>query len=187
MKNKDIAIYGIKGEYRKGEAAYPTIELIVRTHLNDENYKLSMEKESSGKPYIDNLDDINISISHSDEIWLIMLCKNPCGIDIQKVTGKDYLGIINKFLTKEESSYIETYGENAFYNIWTMKEALGKFIGTGIRRDMPSFVENNRLIKSLEYKENKIIFENYQLFDEYFVSYCTYDGINIKSLEVKWV
>lgn len=94
--------------------------------------------EPNGKPVAKNC---YVSISHSGDH--VAVCRNddvPVGIDIEKMTERDFNKIANRFFCGEE---LEKFNSNPtaemFYEIWTRKEAYSKILGTGVQEVVKGF------------------------------------------------
>lgn len=117
--------------------------------------------EPNGKPVAKNC---YVSISHSGDH--VAVCRNddvPVGIDIEKMTDRNFNKIANRFFCGKE---LEIFNENptaeTFYEIWTRKEAYSKILGTGVSEVVKGFD-----VYSLANYE----FET-QIAGEYLVSLC---------------
>lgn len=102
-----------------------------------------------GKPYAKDL-NVEFNISHSADIVVCVVDDNPVGVDIEKIRSVD-LNTAKRIFKEEEIQYIfgcapdvEDYNHyisdavlQRFFEIWTKKEAYGKFLGVGI------FAESN--------------------------------------------
>lgn len=85
----------------------------------------------NGKPVAENL---FVSISHSGGKCAVCASQNPIGIDIEKIADRDFDGIVKRtFGAKEKEYYSKNKSSEAFYEIWTRKEAYSKISGDGIR------------------------------------------------------
>lgn len=88
-----------------------------------------------GKPYFANL-DMKFSISHSGERMIIAVSDREIGADIQiKKPMRD--GVAKRFFTEGEQEYVFSADSpdeqlDRFYEIWTKKEAYGKWKGCGL-------------------------------------------------------
>lgn len=82
-----------------------------------------------GKPYAKNV-DAQFSVSHSGDAVICVVSDNDVGIDIEKIRDVRFK-TAERFATVQELEYI---GENKerFFEIWTLKEAYFKCIGTGL-------------------------------------------------------
>ncbi len=86
-----------------------------------------------GKPYTQNL-PVHFSISHSGDIAVCAVSDNEIGIDIEKIRNVNPR-TAERFANDKEKEYINT-SENGFFEIWTLKEAYFKCIGTGLGSDI---------------------------------------------------
>jgi 4'-phosphopantetheinyl transferase len=95
-----------------------------------------------GKPHVSNKEKIHFSISHSHE-WVVCAVSNtPVGIDVEKIHKHDP-GIAKRFFHEKECEYIESLPDsskdNAFFELWTLKESYIKAIGKGLSQPLKSF------------------------------------------------
>jgi phosphopantetheine--protein transferase-like protein len=79
-----------------------------------------------------------LGISHSADYCVVAAAKHAIGIDIQRIeTLKRWRKIQNTVFSAIELSKIELLQTSeqaiAFTEVWTLKEALGKLCGTGLR------------------------------------------------------
>ena len=102
---------------------------------------LSINRLNGGKPWIERNNvpiNLEISFTHSYSwIGIINSRSTPVGIDIEKIRANIRTeSLINRFYTKEEKSYLDSYDLKEkiekFYQLWTIKEALGKGLGDGL-------------------------------------------------------
>ena len=100
--------------------------------------------DEKGKLYCDNTPEIHFNISHSDDLVAAAVCDKPVGIDIEVVQNVS-LKLAKRVCTQKELEYVfgklpheEDYlSQNfeyirRFLEIWTIKEAYFKCVGTGI-------------------------------------------------------
>ncbi|WP_326691078.1 4'-phosphopantetheinyl transferase superfamily protein [Streptomyces sp. NBC_01795] len=92
-----------------------------------------------GRPYVRGLDQIDISLSHTEDLLLVGLTRRGwIGVDAE---AKDRpmlgLGTENQVCTPHESRTLAQIAEErrnaALVRLWTLKEAYSKAIGQGIR------------------------------------------------------
>lgn len=96
---------------------------------------------SKGKPYVEN-HNIFFNISHSHNMVVCGVSDREIGVDIEKIRPTD-LKLAKRISTEKELEYIfdgnepdynsdnELYIER-FFEIWTGKEAIFKYTGSGI-------------------------------------------------------
>ena len=114
---------------------------------------ITIKKDGLGKPFAENL-PVFFSISHSGDFVVCAVSDNEIGIDIEKIRPIN-LKAAEKFATKKETDYINS-ASNGFFEIWTLKEAYFKCIGTGLGTDIKNVsfeISPNEIICSnMEYK-----------------------------------
>ena len=108
--------------------------MLIREATGGKEIKL----EADGKPYAEGGPFFNVSHSGSMVICAAGTC--PVGCDIEEVK-KDTEKIAKRFFTREEQEYIEESGnrEEAFAEIWTLKESFMKAVGLGLSLPMTEF------------------------------------------------
>ena len=134
------------------------------------------EYGKQGKPYIkDKINNkaIEFNISHSElHILIAITLENNIGVDIEKVNKNiDFEGLSKRFFSKKESEYLNSLESDkkldAFYNIWTRKEAFIKATGKGIAYGLDKFsVSTNKGLQSkVETEHKKITNEDWYCFE----------------------
>lgn len=95
-------------------------------------------KTSSGKPmFSDNR--LHLSISHSGSWWLLGLCPQNLGIDLQETRPMRYEALSRRFFHPEETARLASQQYAGFYQVWTAKESYVKWTGTGIDQHFADF------------------------------------------------
>lgn len=125
--------------------------------LNLNYSNLIIEKDNSGKPNLrrEGANNIGISITHSNELFICGLNKKgEIGIDTEKIDREHNPGLLKRILHVEE--IISDY--KSVIHLWTLKEAVLKLIGTGLRTNMNKL----KIIPESEYIF-KVIHDNYSL------------------------
>lgn len=93
-----------------------------------------------GKPYIKEYDNIEFNISDTDSYIAVAINDEniAVGIDIESLERKYNPKIVEKIFTENEKKEMEKSSNKAhtFYEIWTLKEAYLKAIGTGLTREI---------------------------------------------------
>ena len=122
----------------------------------------------SGKPYIDNCDLLNISISHSNNIvGCAFSISSHIGFDveyIQNIPIEEYIDVF----TNDEYMYIVNSNDKLihFYSMWVQKEAVLKAIGYGFLLSpleinvlkSPVLYNEEYYYKNADYFENEYIY-----------------------------
>lgn len=92
-----------------------------------------------GKPYAAAL-DVHFNLSHSAGIVVCAVSDKVIGIDIEKIKPVNPKAA-GRFACHDELEYISSH-ENGFFEIWTLKEAYFKCIGSGLGSDIKSVYFN---------------------------------------------
>ena len=90
-----------------------------------------------GKPYFIQPAEWHFSLSHSGEYAACALAREPVGVDIQKIRPVD-LGVPRRSFSEEEQQKLRLSNapEEELIRIWTLKEAVVKASGLGLRQDL---------------------------------------------------
>ncbi len=150
-------------------------EMLVKTYIGNilsvVPEALKILTDENGKPYIKDC-DIHFNISHCEDTLACAFSDSPIGIDIEKIRPIS-LSIAKRFFSPKEQEYIWGYIPNEvdfkycenleilerFYRIYTIKEAICKKSGIGIKglkeaNALPyleqSFIENGFMISIIE-------------------------------------
>ncbi len=107
--------------------------------------KLNFCTTSYGKPYITGDINISFNFSHSNELAYVAITNDlPVGIDVELIEEFDSKEKVAKqfFSPKEYTEYtnLEPHKKlEAFFDIWTRKEAFIKAIGEGLSYPLDQF------------------------------------------------
>ena len=129
-----MRIYFSEGEALRGEAGEQLVLEANRrysAYMGREAFPLpEIARSENGKPYFRGGDALpHFSVSHSGELWCCLMADFPVGIDIQEKssrTSEALSKLAKRYFSDAEAAYSDLYGEDAFYRIWTRKEALVK-------------------------------------------------------------
>ena len=94
-----------------------------------------LARTESGKPYAVGL-PVHFSVSHSGDYAVCAVSENEIGIDIERIREINP-NVARRFSSENEIEYISS-NENGLFEIWTLKEAYFKCIGTGLGTDIKS-------------------------------------------------
>ena len=124
-----------KGERKKAEHenGLSTLAYALRSVYGAELAQQTIIRGTHGKPYFDNRNDIQFSISHSGDFAAAAVCEFPVGVDIQ-VYCPIKEAMINKLCDETELRYINSCADRsrAFLHLWTLKESYIKATGDGM-------------------------------------------------------
>jgi 4'-phosphopantetheinyl transferase len=128
---------------------------------------IHIERTSTGKPEITNMESIHFSISHTKDLFICAIQGEALGIDIEDIflknalnntiidgmgISKRYIGIAKRFFSDDENEYLIANGIKGFFQIWVRKEAYIKAKGTGISEGLNKFsvIKNGEFVESIE-------------------------------------
>lgn len=142
------------------------IKEYIGNALNIAPEELEFLADANGKPYIENC-EIHFNISHCENILAYAFSDEEIGIDIERIRPIS-LNILKRFFSEEEQEYVlghtpspEDYNKceneeilERFYKIFTLKEAICKKSGIGIKG-----IQDTDTLPFLEYafKKNDFI------------------------------
>jgi len=130
----------LRFKYEQGQrecvAAYLLLKQALRKEYGIEDNPTLAEREG-GKPYIVGHEDIHFNFSHCREAVVCAVSSEEVGIDVERI--RPYNDNLSRYvLNDEEYEYVKSADNPAleFTKLWTMKEALLKLTGEGIRDDL---------------------------------------------------
>lgn len=91
----------------------------------------TLRYDEKGKPYFTSA---YVSISHSGSLWACALSDAPCGVDIQRKQNVRFDKLAARYFTDSEAARVLAEGQDAFFEIWTAKEAYAKLTGEGLAK-----------------------------------------------------
>lgn len=125
--------------------------------------QLIFEKGAHKKPYLCNDSNVHFNYSHTKSCILLGISDTPIGVDIERVKDVPY-SIMNSIFHPEEIKYIvqskdEAIKSSCFFQIWTKKEALLKYNGTGLTENMKQIntLESNLAAHYLTYEYDNYV------------------------------
>ena len=134
-----------------------------------------------GKPYIEKYDNIEFNISDTDSYIVVAINDEnvPVGIDIESLGRRYDPKICEKIFTVNEKRAMENSINKTqmFYEIWTLKEAYLKAVGTGLTAEI-CMIDTQREM----FRKNCLLrtIEKYNLV-------CSVYMINKIEKEVTWI
>ncbi len=129
---------------------------------------ISFSANEYGKPYAVGL-DVNFSISHSGDYAICAVSEKEIGADIEKIREINP-AVSKRFTSESEADYISSH-KNGLFEIWTLKEAYFKCIGTGLNKEIKNVsfdINGNSIICSEEGYECSF----HSIADGYICSVC---------------
>jgi 4'-phosphopantetheinyl transferase len=117
------------------------LRVLLGLYLNLPSQDVSFSYHKNKKPYLNNTGKTCFfNISQSADVFMIVIGDTEPGVDIERIDPDFAYGdIASNYFSVDELSYINNAlnPTEAFYLLWTRKEALLKACGTGIDNDLP--------------------------------------------------
>lgn len=122
-------------------ASHGFLHSVLAYYLDCPASEIEFTQEEKGKPFILpelNPQQIQFNLSHSQNLAILAVCReHAVGIDIEcSQRDSDWSGIARRFFTPNEQQALfalpEAQQKNAFYQLWTRKEAHMKVTGLGL-------------------------------------------------------
>lgn len=129
-------------------------------------------KIGKGKPVFAEYCNINFSISHWEKFWTCCFSEKNLGFDIQGEKDAKIIEIARRYFSESEYKYILENGKRGFFRLWTMKEALAKFLGNGIADVMGKYrlVANGEITDRIDIGKEKLFFGTLDLEKHFSIS-----------------
>ncbi|MGO3108582.1 MAG: 4'-phosphopantetheinyl transferase family protein [Sphingobacterium sp.] len=160
---------------RKGKRTlhWLATRVLLRYLLRTDRY-IACPSDENGKPFLPDF-SFEISLTHSyDYAGVLISSQGPCGIDLEIIKDK-ILRIKEKFLSKQELSFIGESAVEQLYACWCAKEAVYKLQGNkGVSflndmRILP-FVYKPQGVITLELTKDGVV-TSFQVYYEKFQDY----------------
>ncbi len=113
------------------ETAHRLLAKVLFDFYGIAGYSLAHGKH--GKPYIENHPEIFFNLSHCRGMAVCAISDSEIGVDAELI--RPYNGkAARRVFSENEIKYVSEAPDSgeAFFRLWTLKEALGKAVGTGI-------------------------------------------------------
>jgi 4'-phosphopantetheinyl transferase len=139
------AKFSFKRDRTRFIQTHGVVRRIVASYADADAATLTFARNRFGKPYLvswANDPDLQFSVSHSSDYCLLALRRDhPIGIDVEKVRDlPQAMGIAQSYFTPRESRALaalqETARRDAFFVLWTHKEATIKRLGIGLAANL---------------------------------------------------
>jgi 4'-phosphopantetheinyl transferase len=159
-----------------------SLRFLLSKYLAASPTEILIVSEKGQKPFVKNPDfSVRFNISHSGQWVVVALAKHELGIDIEKVDSAfDYSNLIREHFSVAEQQFV-SHAEvpvDAFYLLWTRKEALTKAEGRGLHENLKSVSALGEYAISGAHEKNWKI-RSFRLSPEYPVS-LAYSGLQLE-------
>ncbi|TNF35235.1 MAG: 4'-phosphopantetheinyl transferase superfamily protein [Gammaproteobacteria bacterium] len=129
-------------------ASHGFLRSVLALYMDIPAEELVFRKGNNGKPYLDMNNEqtaIHFNLSHSQHLAMVAVCKqHEIGIDVECMERKhEWQKLIKRFFTEPEQNAIFALPADrqhqAFFEVWTRKEAHMKVTGKGLHLSPTQF------------------------------------------------
>jgi 4'-phosphopantetheinyl transferase len=121
---------------------------ILGRHLQMPASEVALRTAPGGKTFLaDASASLYFNVSHSSDLALIALTRGgEIGVDLEAVRPRvdDWVMLAQRYFAAEEVEALEGYSAaervQAFFRVWTRKEAIVKLLGDGLRMPLDRFI-----------------------------------------------
>lgn len=139
-RQERIAKMAVNGDKIRSLFAELLIRYEVSEQLGADFNLLEFGKNEFGKPFIIGKNGYDFSVSHSARAVAFAGVSSRVGVDIERIRRRKS-GFSERFFAENEIKFIEESEtpDEAFFEIWTKKEAYSKMLGKGLAAGFSSF------------------------------------------------
>ncbi|MBR2956867.1 MAG: 4'-phosphopantetheinyl transferase superfamily protein [Clostridia bacterium] len=113
-------------------AAHSLLKRSLAEHFGLDVNDIAIKKDSSGAPFIEGIDDVFVSITHTKGMVACAFADSRVGVDAEVIATRRK-SVENRVFTLAESKLLDSSEDEnaAFFTLWTLKESWLKAIGMG--------------------------------------------------------
>ncbi|MEV4218617.1 4'-phosphopantetheinyl transferase superfamily protein [Nonomuraea sp. NPDC049725] len=123
------------GERRRYVVAHAALRAILGRARGADPAGLGFGRDEAGRPCLADGGGPDFNLSHSGG-WALVAVAPPggrVGVDVERVRADaDHLALARRFYQPEEADRVRAEGPDAFFRLWTVKEAYVKASGAGL-------------------------------------------------------
>lgn len=136
QRREQVSRFKHEGARKQCAAAYLLLKRALKEEYGIDESPL-FEYDEGGKPTLKDHPDIHFNISHCGKAVACVVADRPVGIDVEE-TNRYKDSIARYAMNDKEYDEINNSAnpDETFTKLWTMKEALLKYTGEGLRRDI---------------------------------------------------
>ena len=118
----------------RSAVAEATVRLEIMRTLHIPDADINIARTENGKPYLCGYDGFCFNLSHSGDYAVCVTDSLPVGADVEQIRPIDHAAIAERWFTPQEREEIARSDNPlpAFFRVWTAKESVSKWLGTGI-------------------------------------------------------
>lgn len=113
------------------DAAYALLSRLLKRFYGISDFRI--ERGEHGKPFLAEYPDVHFNISHCRGLAVCGISNGEIGVDAEYIRARNDR-VMRRSFSENERKFVSC-SENPdidFFRIWTLREALGKAMGTGI-------------------------------------------------------
>ncbi|MCH5194000.1 MAG: 4'-phosphopantetheinyl transferase superfamily protein [Oscillospiraceae bacterium] len=159
------------------ETAYKLLSYVLRKYY--EITYFDIEKGEHGKPYLKDIPGVFFNISHCRGLVVCGVSDKEIGVDAEYFRRFNEK-VMERIFSPSEQEYVLSSDsrEENFFRIWTLKEALGKHLGTGLFSDIKKYSFAFDGDSPVCERSEGTVFTQKILHEKWVVSVCTHDPEN---------
>ena len=162
------------------------LKFILAKHSQCEVSKITLAYHDNKKPYLPSHPALCFNVSHAEDYALIAIASCDIGVDIEYITkNDDLINTVTHIFSDPEIAFIQNAMDkhDAFYTLWTRKEAFVKALGKGIDDDIskiPSIDGFHSLDLAITNTGNTWQLEGFEIDEQYMgaVAYETQTAVS---------
>lgn len=158
QRREQVLRFKHEGSRKQCAAAYLLLKRALKEVYGiDENPVF--EYDEGGKPTLKGHSEIHFNLSHCAKAVACVVADRPVGIDVEETCR--YKDNLARYAMNDEEYNQITRSDNpavTFTKLWTMKEALLKYTGEGLRRDIKTVLN---LSPAYEVEFHTEVYEGY--------------------------
>ena len=136
QRRQQVLRFKHEGPQKQCAAAYLLLKRALKEVYGIDDSPI-FEYDEGGKPSLKGHTDIHFNLSHCAKAVACVVADRPVGIDVEETCR--YKDSLARYAMNDEEYEEITRSDNpalTFTKLWTMKEALLKYTGEGLRRDI---------------------------------------------------
>ena len=120
------------------DAAYKLLSYVLEKYYGITSFQT--KKNEHGKPYLKNNTGIFFNISHCKGLAVCGISEKEIGVDAEYFRSYNEK-VMKRIFSDSEQDHVLSSDDpkEYFFRIWTLKEALGKYMGTGLFSGLKEF------------------------------------------------
>lgn len=150
---------------------------VLGKQLNIPAQLVNIKTLEHGKPYLPDHPECFFNVSHSRELLIIGLSDQQIGLDIEFKNPNFSDNLAQNFMSSEElqkfvSLKTPSQKTNYFYQLWTAKEAISKYLGLGLKMNFTQDSIDNEAPVKFSSKDYSVQGQYLEIEQDYTLAIC---------------